>query len=152
MTIKSVPFASLTLTELYEMLRLREEVFVLEQECLYIDIDGIDTRSWHTFMQKDGRIIACARTFMRNEEEKTAQIGRVVAAKSERRKGYTSHIMHRAMTVARKELSAERIYLEAQQYAIPFYEQLGFKVISDIFMEDGIPHVKMMHECSTKQH
>lgn len=144
--IFSKPFDQLTPDQLYKILQLRERVFVLEQECLYQDMDDIDYMACHTFCMEGNKILAYARTFWKDETTKVAQIGRVVTDPEARRKKKASIVMKECIRIAKSEMNAERIYLEAQTYAIPFYEQLGFHVASEVFLEDGIPHVQMFYE------
>ena len=135
-------FDELTNDELYEILRAREAVFVVEQNCPYFDIDGKDKYSYHFFIKRDdGSIAACLRVFMRDIGTNTAQIGRVVT--TERGCGLGGMILHAGTVFARDVMKADGIYLEAQCYAIGYYAKEGFEVISDEFLEDGIPHVKM---------
>lgn len=143
MTIHTTSFKHLDNETLYDMLQLRSEVFVVEQNCVYQDLDGIDKKAMHAWIAEEGKMVACARFFMKNERKKTVQIGRIVVAKNQRRKRYASFLMRSVMDNAKRMLGAKHFNLEAQTYAIPFYERLGFKVCSDEFMEDGIPHVKM---------
>lgn len=143
MTTETAPFAALPSNTLYDILRLRSEVFVVEQDCVYQDIDGIDLRAWHSWQTVEGHVVACARLFVRDERQHIAQIGRVVVAQAHRHEGRASAIMQSLMHIAKHSLKASSLYLEAQAYAIPFYEQLGFRVCSGEFLEDGIPHVKM---------
>lgn len=152
MTITTTKFNTLTTGRLYQILQLREKVFVLEQACLYKDLDDIDQRSFHSYIEMDGKIAAYARTYWKDESKKIAQIGRVVVDPDYRRKRYGSNIMHTGIEIAVDRLQADWVYIEAQVYAIPFYERLGFKVTSEEFLEDGIPHVQMMLElqCNTK--
>lgn len=145
MTITTLPFNELSVHQLYQILQLREKIFVLEQTCLYQDLDDLDQQALHTFLEIDGRIVAYARVFYRNEAEGLVQIGRVIAEQTLRRQGFATKVMQEAMQVATRELHARQLYLEAQCYAIPFYEKLGFKVCSEEFLEDGIPHVKMIY-------
>ncbi|ORX84576.1 acyl-CoA N-acyltransferase [Anaeromyces robustus] len=135
-------FDELTNKELYELLKIRQEIFVVEQNCPYMDIDGLDYQSIHIFNwnEKD-RISSYLRVFMRDSENKVAQIGRVVTL--EHGKGLGGKILHKRVEVAIQQLHAKKIYLEAQTYAIGFYEREGFKVVSEPFLEDDIPHVKM---------
>ena len=123
-------FKELTIDELYEILKLRSEVFVVEQNCVYQDIDDIDKRSYHLFMKE--------------KDNETAQIGRVVTAKDERRKGYASELIKKGIDISKNEMKKTQVYLEGQVYAAKLYEKLGFKIISDEFLEDGIPHYKML--------
>lgn len=143
MTIHITSFKHLDNETLYGMLQLRSEVLVVEQNCVYQDLDGIDKKAMHSWIAEEGKIVACARFFMKNERKKTVQIGRIVVAKNQRRKRYASFLMRSIMDNAKRVLGAKHFYLEAQTYAISFYERLGFKVCSEEFLEDGIPHVKM---------
>ena len=145
--VESANFDDLDIHTLYGILKLRSEVFVVEQNCVYQDIDGVDIHSWHIWQTDNDRVIACARVFEKDVESKTIQIGRVVVAVDYRREGRASDIMEKAIDIAIKEFGAKRLYLEAQTYAISFYKQFGFEVCSDEFLEDGIPHVKMEHIC-----
>lgn len=144
MNIKAVPFSDLSNLDLYKILQLREKVFVLEQTCLYQDLDNIDQGAWHVFATENDTVVAYARVFVKNTEENIVQIGRVVTEMDYRRKNIGTEIMNAAITVAYEKLNAQQIYLEAQTYAIPFYSRLGFKIVSEEFLEDGIPHVKMI--------
>lgn len=144
MDLSVTRFESLSVSNLYQILKLRSEVFVLEQECLYQDLDDLDQPSWHVMLKDGDQLVACARVFHRNRDEKVAQIGRMVTAMKYRRMAKGSVVMSKAMEVAFQELGAETIYIEAQVYAIPFYRNLGFEVNSDEFLEDGIPHVQMI--------
>ncbi len=139
-------FDELTLQELYEILRVRSAVFVVEQNCVYQDIDETDQRSMHLFYEEDGRIKAYLRFFDKLDEEGTIQIGRVLTM--ERKKGLGSMLLHECMHLL-KEKKIQRAYLEAQEYATGFYEKEGFYIDSDVFLEDGIPHVCMRWRNST---
>ena len=143
MKVEAARFDDLDILTLYGILKLRSEVFVVEQNCVYQDIDDVDIRSWHNWQTDNDRFIACARVFEKDLESKTIQIGRVVVAENYRREGRASVVMEKAIDVAKREFGAKKLYLEAQTYAIDFYKQFGFEVCSDEFLEDGIPHVKM---------
>ena len=134
-------FNELTTEELYEMLRVRSHVFVVEHKCIYQDIDGLDQESLHIFYEEDGKILAYLRVFPKAGEEGTLQMGRVLTAV--RRKGLGGRLLRKAMDVIRDELKAEKIYAEAQCYAVGYYEREGFRVCTEEFDEDGIPHVGM---------
>ena len=135
-------FDELTNRELYEILRAREAVFVVEQNCPYYDIDGLDYPSLHMFYKdEDGSVQACLRIFEKVDEPGTMQIGRVVTVA--RGVGLGGKILHRAVEWIRENCDANGIYLEAQQYATGYYAKEGFQVVSDPFLEDGIPHVQM---------
>lgn len=135
-------YDELTTHELYEILKTRSEIFVVEQNCVYQDLDDKDQNAIHVFCwNKDGRVAACLRVFMKDEEAGIAQIGRVVTL--EHGKGLGGVILHKAVEIAREHYRASKIYLEAQQYATGYYAKEGFIVTSEPFMEDGIPHVQM---------
>ena len=132
------PFSELTLDELYSLLALRSKVFVVEQNCVYQDIDGLDRDALHVFIKReDGSILACARICFFGD---TAKIGRVIA--DERGLGHGMRVLTAAAEQA-KRLGARLICVEAQQYAVGFYEKAGFRVAGEVFLEDGIPHVRM---------
>ena len=136
-------FDELTLNELHDLLRLRSEVFVVEQNCVYQDIDGLDPRAVHLFIRDSAGVSAYARIYPKEGEEGVYKIGRVVTR--ERRKGLGRRILLAAIEAA-ESLGARGIYVEAQEYAIGFYERAGFAVTSGVFLEDGIPHVQMRLE------
>ena len=135
-------YNELTLDELYDILKLRSEVFVVEQNCVYQDIDDLDKISYHIFMRKNNEIKVYLRIFEKDKE--TAQIGRVVTKEDERRKGYAFILMKKGIELIKNEMKKNKIYLEGQVYCHQLYLKLGFKIISDEFLEDGIPHYKML--------
>ena len=134
-------FSQLTIDELYELLRVRSEVFVVEQNCVYQDLDGDDQPSIHLWLTVEGKVVALARVCPAGTHMKEVSIGRVIT--TERGKGFGRQIMLHAIDAAIEHFNAERIDIEAQEYAKGFYEGVGFKQSSDPFMLDGIPHVKM---------
>jgi len=134
-------FEELTIKELYEILRVRAEVFVVEQNCVYQDLDEKDQDSLHLFYEEAGRIQAYLRLFLKNREEKLAQIGRVLTLA--RGTGLGGTILKEGLKAAKECLGAEEVYIEAQCYATGYYEKAGFRITSEEFLEDGIPHVKM---------
>ena len=140
-TITTKRFSDLTIEELYGILRVRSEVFVTGQKCLYVDPDGRDFGSVQVFASKGERIIACLRIY--GKEAGVVQIGRVAVIESLRGTGVGRMMMRQAISHVTENLTDEKIYLEAQTYAIGFYEKLGFKVISDEFLDEGIPHKGM---------
>ena len=135
-------FGELNTTELYEILRTRTEIFVVEQNCAYQDLDGKDQEAVHVFTWNEaGRIEACLRVFWRDKEKGIAQIGRVVTLNHGN--GLGGLILHRGVEIAANDFKAKKIYLEAQEYVIGYYAKEGFEVTSEPFLEDGIPHVTM---------
>lgn len=134
-------FNELTASELYELLRLRAEVFVVEQNCVYNDVDGVDYASLHLFtLDEAGRCTGCARIYRDEAETGVMRIGRLIAM--EREKGNGMRLLIACIEECKK-FCANEIRLHAQQYAIGFYERAGFSVCSEVFHEDGIPHVEM---------
>ena len=140
-TITTKRFSDLKLEELYGILRVRSEVFVTGQKCLYVDPDDRDFGSVQVFASKGDRIIGCLRIY--GKEAGVVQIGRVAVIESQRGTGIGRMMMRQAISHVMENLTDEKIYLEAQTYAIGFYEKLGFKVISDEFLDEGIPHKGM---------
>ena len=136
-------FGELLLQELYEILKIRTAVFVVEQNCPYQDPDGLDLDAIHVFFKDDRGIRAYLRVMDRGAESEYVSIGRVVAL--DRRQGIGTEIMKVGMRAAKEVFNAESIYVEAQTYAKGLYEKLGFREISDEFLIDGIPHVKMLY-------
>ncbi len=141
-------FNELSTSELYEILKTRFEIFVTEQECIYQDLDDKDQDAFHVFcMNESGRVAGCLRVFLKDGDVAAgvAQIGRVVTL--EHGKGIGGRLLHKGVEIAIEKFNPKKIYLEAQEYAIGYYAKEGFEVVSDVFMEDGIPHVKMERVC-----
>lgn len=139
----SKPFEELTVPEVYEILRLRSEVFVVEQECAYQDIDGKDPGSWQVMVFDDeGELVAGLRVLRPGVSFPEASLGRVLTRY--RGKGYGAMAMREGIRIAREQYDAETLRIEAQCHAIGFYERFGFRVDSAEFLEDGIPHVEMV--------
>ncbi len=137
-------FNELTLAELYDILKLRAAVFIVEQNCPYQDPDGLDQDAVHLFMKNEEGIRAYLRVMNRGAESEYVSIGRVITI--DRRQGLGTKILAEGMKAAREYFSADCIYLEAQVYAKGLYSKLGFREISGEFLLDGIPHVKMLYE------
>ena len=134
-------FRQLTTDELYELLRVRSEVFVVEQNCVYQDLDGDDQKAIHLWLTLEDKIVALARVCPAGTHMTEISIGRVIT--TERGKGYGKQIMLHAIRAAIEHFGATLIDIEAQEYAKGFYESVGFKQPPDTFMLDGIPHIKM---------
>ena len=134
-------FRELTVDELYELLRIRAEVFVVEQDCVYQDLDGDDQVSVHLWLTDGDKVVALCRVCPAGTHMEEVSIGRVIT--TERNKGYGKRIMLEGIKVAQEHFNAKRIDIEAQEYARGFYEQVGFRQSSEPFMLDGIPHIRM---------
>ena len=137
-------FSELTLTELYDILQLRSEVFVVEQDCVYQDIDGKDAEALHILGTKNGKVVAYTRCFRPGYYFDEAAIGRVVVKESERTFGYGHEIMKASDKAIQENFDTTRIKLSAQQYLINFYESHGYKSIGEGYLEDRIPHIAMV--------
>ena len=137
-------FEELSLQDLYEILKVRTAVFVVEQNCPYQDPDDFDQDAVHVFLKNEEGIRAYLRVIKAGVESEHVSIGRVLTL--DRRQGLGIRILSEGMRVAKEYFAADRIYLEAQTYAKGLYEKLGFRVISGEFLLDGIPHVKMLYE------
>ena len=140
--IKVKQFEELSTTELYEILRARFEVFVIEQECVYLDIDGIDYRSLHIFCEENGKVVAYLRAY--EKEKDVIQMGRVLTTK--RGIGLGAKLLKYAIEEIDRRFHPKQIFIESQTHAVGFYEREGFKVCSDEFMDAGVPHVEMILE------
>ena len=134
-------FNELTLDELYELLRIRTEVFVVEQDCVYQDMDGDDQASVHLWLTEGDRVVALCRVCPAGTHMEEVSVGRVIT--TVRGKGYGKRMMLEGIRAAREHFGAERIDIEAQEYAKGFYEQVGFRQSSEPFILDGISHIKM---------
>ncbi|WP_346883467.1 GNAT family N-acetyltransferase [uncultured Algibacter sp.] len=137
-------FTELTAQELYNVLQLRSEVFVVEQNCVYQDIDGKDGKALHILGYKNETIVAYTRVFRSGDYFEKSSIGRVVVAKNERQHKYGYDIMKASIEAIKTHFNESVIKISAQQYLIKFYNTLGFKMIGEAYLEDGIPHVAMI--------
>ena len=134
-------FYALTLDELFDLYKARCDVFVVEQNCPYPEVDEFDRAAKHILLYENDALVAYCRLLPKGVRFDEVSIGRVLA--TIRRKGYASLVVSEAIRVAFCEWKAEKIVLDAQTYAIEFYEKLGFSVTSGEFLEDNIPHVQM---------
>ncbi|MGG7162276.1 GNAT family N-acetyltransferase [Clostridium ihumii] len=139
-------FNDLTNIELYEILKLRNEVFIVEQNCAYQDCDNKDFKSYHILSYDNENIVAYLRILEKSVSYNEVSIGRVLVKKNYRGKGIARKNMLYAMSFIEDKLKEDRIRISAQQYLLEFYKSLGFKVVSDIYLEDNIPHVEMFFE------
>ena len=138
-------YKELTIDELYEILKVRCAVFVVEQNCPYLDVDEKDKRAMHVWLKDEQGIQAYCRVLERGVTFEDVCIGRVISLK--RRCGLGTELLKAGIRVAKEVYSAEKIVIEAQLYAKPFYELQGFVQSSDVFLEDGIEHIQMILEC-----
>jgi ElaA protein len=141
---KTCSFADLTPEELYEILRLRSEVFVVEQNCVFLDMDNKDQDSWHLMGKIDGRIVAYTRLLPPGLAYDEMSIGRVVTSPVYRRIGLGRPLMQESIQQVQQLFGEGTIRIGAQLYLKEFYGSLGFVSEGDIYMEDGIPHIEMI--------
>lgn len=136
-------FQDLSNTEIYQILRLRSEVFVVEQECIYQDIDNKDKKAVHIFLKEKNEIIAYSRVFKEKEYFENPSIGRVVVANKRRMYGVGKKIMNISIDYIKQNIKAKSIEISAQKYLKKFYSNLGFVQEGDEYLEDNIPHLRM---------
>ena len=137
-------FSELTVSELYDILKLRVDVFVVEQHCAYGEIDGKDREAFHVFFRDSDGIAAYLRVLDRGVSFPEPAIGRVISAR--RRCGIGSRLLQEGIKTAVEKFGASSIRIEAQTYARPFYEVQGFRKVSDEFLDEGISHIEMLWE------
>jgi ElaA protein len=136
-------FEALSVSELYKLLQLRSEVFVVEQNCVYQDIDGKDEKALHLIGEENGEIVAYARLFKPRDYFEVASIGRVVVKETSRSKKLGHILMREAIQVIETHFEVTEISISAQLYLKHFYESHGFVQTSDTYLEDDIPHIRM---------
>lgn len=138
-------FDDLTSDELYGILKLRSEVFVVEQDCVYQDLDDKDQLSYHLFLENDGETVAVSRIIPENVSYEEMSIGRVVVKENFRSQGLSKIMMKKAIDFIVDDLGKSEIRLSGQAYLVDFYENLGFKKVSDVYMEDNIEHFEFLY-------
>jgi ElaA protein len=136
-------FSELNTTELYKILQLRAEVFVVEQDCIYQDIDFKDQKSLHIIGYKDNEIVAYTRIFKPGDYFDNASIGRVLVVALERKYGFGHDLMKASITAINAHFKVTKITISAQKYLKKFYESHQFTQVGEEYLEDGIPHIRM---------
>ena len=136
-TVKS--FGELTRDELYEILKVRSQIFITELKMNCQDIDGVDYDAFHFYLEQDGKIIAYLRAFY--IDDNTVKIGRVLTL--HHGKGYGIDIIKRSIDYIKNNMPCKKISLNSQKQVVDFYNKVGFKTVSDEFLEEGILHIKM---------
>lgn len=142
MELVSKYFDELTTIELYEILKARSKIFVVDQKCVYQDLDNIDYRSLHIFFKEGDNVLAYMRAFEKKTEAGVVQAGRVLTI--EHGIGMGGKLLKEGIIQIKEKMNPRQIYIEAQCYATGYYEREGFKICSDEFLEEGIPHVQMI--------
>ncbi|ADU29054.1 GNAT family N-acetyltransferase [Evansella cellulosilytica] len=143
-TIKS--FHELTSEQLYKIIKERINVFVVEQDCPYPELDDKDFVAYHLFNEEDGEIIAYARIFSSGLYYDEASFGRVIVKETFRKRGMGRELLKRAISFIHDELKENDIKIQAQDYLRDFYASFQFKSITDVYLEDNIPHVDMIYK------
>mgnify|MGYP001421471718 FL=1 len=139
-------FSELDTEDLYQILRLRSEVFVVEQDCVYQDIDNKDQNAIHLYYKVNDQIVAYTRIFKAGDYYENPCIGRVVVSKKNRGNDLGKKIMIDSMEYIKQNIKGEKIELSAQKYLDKFYKDLGFYKIGEDYLEDGIPHQRMIFD------
>lgn len=139
-------FNQLSTKELYEVLQLRSEVFVVEQDCVYQDIDGKDQNALHVLGIKDNKIVAYTRLFKPGDYFNLASIGRVVVKENQRMHKYGYDIMEASIKAIKTNYNTTDIKISAQCYLKRFYNNLNFFEVGEQYLEDGIPHIAMLYK------
>ena len=139
MNIKIKRFSELTTIELYEILKVRSEIFVVEQNCVYQDLDDLDKKCIHIWIEEENQVQAYLRYFEKKKD--IVQIGRVLTKIHGKNLG--RKLVEKAIEEIKKNSTTKKIYIEAQTYALGFYHKFGFQEYGKEFLEDNIPHKKM---------
>ena len=142
LVIKS--FDELTTQELYDILKARAEIFVVEQKCMYNDLDDRDQLSVHVFLKDGDGVAAYLRVLPKGVYDENVRIGRVITVR--RGVGLGKKVLEAGLAVAKERLKADNVTISAQTHAIGFYEKCGFETVSEVYMEEDIPHVKMIRK------
>ena len=144
MQVSIKTFDELTIHELYQILRLRSEVFVVEQDCVYQDVDNKDQKALHVIGLKGDEVVAYTRIFKPGDYFDNVSIGRVVVRQDQRKYGLGKQIMLATMAAIDQRFPNKPIEISAQSYLLKFYTDLGFSAFGEEYLEDGIPHRRML--------
>lgn len=134
-------FDELTTKELYEILKARAEIFIMEQNIRYQDMDNIDYNSLHCFFIEDNKVITYLRAFYQNNNKNIVRIGRVLTLTHGN--GTGKNLMNQSLDAIKSKMKCKKIIMDAQKHAVGFYEKFGFVTTSDDFLEEGIVHQVM---------
>ena len=141
-----LPFEHLSLAQLYAILALRQEVFAVEQNCAYQDVDGVDPKAHHLMCWDAGTLAAYCRLIPSGVCYPEASIGRVVTRATHRGRGMAHDLMRRAISTVGDLWGVQAIQIGAQQYLTAFYQGHGFVAVGEPYLEDGIPHIHMLRQ------
>lgn len=143
MAWKSYQFDDFTAQALYNILKLRVEVFVVEQNCPYPELDGLDEVSTHIVYEEGGEVLAYARLVPAGKKYDVPSIGRVIVRQEARGRGLAKELLERSIRYIDEQWKEPEIQLQGQEYLKDFYGSFGFEAISEVYDEDGIPHIDM---------
>lgn len=146
MEIQIKSYDELTKDELYRILQLRAAVFVVEQNCPYLDVDGLDQKAYHALGRVDGETYAYTRIFKKGDYFEDPSIGRVLVSEEVRGRDYGKKIMIASLRFIEEYWKDKKTAISAQLYLVKFYEDLGFRSVGEEYLEDDIPHIKMIRE------
>jgi len=138
-------FSELTTKEFHDVIQLREEVFVVEQDCPYLDVDGKDIDALHVFGTSGEQVIATARILPQGISYDEVSIGRVVVSPNARGKGIGVELMKEVMYQIEKRFGAIPVRISAQTYLLKYYAEFGFQQEGEPYLEDNIPHIQMLY-------
>ena len=145
MQFNCIPFPELSLEQLYAIMRLRQEVFVVEQNCPYLDADGLDQKSLHLMRYQNKDLVAYTRLVPKGiSYEKYASIGRVITTQAVRGKGFGKALMMASIQQLHLHFGVQPIKISAQSHLLRFYQECGFQSTGEEYLEDGIPHTAML--------
>ena len=143
-------FDELTTNELYEILRARAEVFVVEQTCVYQDCDLKDQKSWHLFSEENGEIVTYMRIIEKGVSYPEISMGRLLTRENYRKDGLSRKTLEKALDFVVHTLGETKVRVSGQLYLKKFYESMGFRTTSEVYLEDEIEHVQMLYEYEGK--
>lgn len=136
-------FNELSVNELYQILKIRQEVFIVEQTCYYLDADGYDEKAIHLWAEKEGEILAYCRIFKEGVKYEEPSIGRVLTNQNFRNFKLGKILMKLALELIEARLGSKKVRISAQDYLIKFYNEFGFYDTGKKYLEDDIPHTEM---------
>ena len=141
---KIKPFSKLSTEELYQILKIRQEVFIVEQTCYYLDADGYDQQAVHIWAEKEGEILAYSRVFEPGIKYKEASIGRVLTNPNYRKNNLGKILIRFSINTIEARFRTQSIRISAQDYLLHFYSEFGFQDTGKKYLEDDIPHTEMV--------
>ncbi|MDX1640616.1 MAG: GNAT family N-acetyltransferase [Balneolaceae bacterium] len=143
--IHALSMDDLSVLDLYKMLKLRQDIFIIEQDCIYDDIDNIDPFCEHLLLKDGNKVIACSRIVPAGKKFDDPSIGRIAVDKNYRGRSLGKKLVQKSLDILSKT-NTDAVIIEAQSYLLAFYESLGFQKTSDAYPVDGIPHNKMIYQ------